>query len=104
MFIYYKHNYTIDIWINLPSPLIKNLRMKNLSVALNVVLLVAVMFLYVKVFSGNKSKTAVPEGKNLPVKSANIYYVNADTLFENYDLYKETKIGLIKSRTALKTF
>lgn len=70
--------------------------MKNLSIALNVVLLVAVAFLYYLHYSSNSvASSAVAsetsDSTNVPVivakdvKASKIVFVNADTLFERYD-------------------
>ncbi|MFI5163728.1 MAG: OmpH family outer membrane protein [Bacteroidia bacterium] len=83
--------------------------MKNISLALNAVLLVAVAFLYYKQFSGGKnpapstavaiidsssasSKTPeiVPVINNAP-KDVRIVFVNADSIFAKYDYAKKTK-------------
>jgi outer membrane protein len=63
--------------------------MKNISIVLNIVLLVAVGVLYYLQFSGNKpaaasSDTTVPS-------DIKIAYVNADTLSKYYDYLKETR-------------
>ena len=58
--------------------------MKNVSLALNIILLIAVIFLYVKVYS-NKTETAVVvQGKS---KDATIVFVNSDSLLDHYDFY-----------------
>ncbi|MFC4262074.1 OmpH family outer membrane protein [Ferruginibacter yonginensis] len=68
--------------------------MKQLSIGLNVVLLVAVVFLYIKVFGG-KSDTTPSKVVNAPTNnngltSRNIAFVELDSLNE--------RIGFIKSR------
>jgi outer membrane protein len=55
--------------------------MKNISVALNVVLIVAVAFLYYKTFSEGKGSAAGQPGAEL----SGIYYINIDTLNEKLD-------------------
>lgn len=77
--------------------------MKNFSVILNIILLAAVVFLFVKVYSGN-SKTSTFSASSVPSKSTNIYYVNADTLFDKYNLYKSTKDRLEKKEDSVKKF
>ena len=79
---------------------------KNISLSLNIVLLIAVGFLYYKQFSGSKGKdvamaenadssrvhAAVPAAplaelpKNIP-----LVFVNADTLFARYEFAKKAK-------------
>ena len=78
--------------------------MKNISIALNVVLAIAVAYLYYLHFSGNKngntsgSKTEVVDtaAAHVPVqpkeiKASKIVYVNADTLFSRYDYVKDLR-------------
>lgn len=72
--------------------------------ALNVVLAMAVAYLYYAHFSGNKNGTATGstvESTDQPVahipvqpkdiKASKIVYVNADTLFSRYDLVKDLR-------------
>lgn len=77
--------------------------MKNLSMALNVILIVAVGFLYYKVYSGTGSKTNSVNSVNVSAKSSNIFYVNADSLFDKYELYKSTKERLQKKEDSIKS-
>jgi outer membrane protein len=55
--------------------------MKNFSVALNAVLVLAVAFLYYKTFSGVK----VSKGSDAGTALSGIYYINIDTLNEKLD-------------------
>ena len=81
--------------------------MKNISLVLNAVLLIAVGFLYYKFFSGSKSNSADNEGKkdslaapvvplsaksiaSLP-KNVSFTFVNADSVFVHYELAKKAK-------------
>ncbi|MGB4414432.1 MAG: OmpH family outer membrane protein [Paludibacter sp.] len=75
--------------------------MKNLSLILNAVLAIAVIFLFVKVFSNNPkapsdraifTKDSVNPGK-LPIA-----YVNVDSLLLNYQFAKEANESLIKKQ------
>jgi outer membrane protein len=76
--------------------------MKNLSLILNAVLLVAVIFLFVKIYSGNSknpiakvvnnSKDGSVQGK-LPIA-----YINVDSLLLNYQFAKEANESLIKKQ------
>lgn len=77
--------------------------MKNLSLALNAILIVAVGFLYFKVYSANDAKPVI-NPVTVSAKSSNIFYVNADTLFEKYTLYKSTKERLEKKEDSVKGF
>ena len=63
--------------------------MKNISLILNVVLLVAVAVLYYLHFSGNKA-TSVSSDSGIP-SDIRIAYVNADSLAKHYDYLKETR-------------
>ena len=64
-------------------------KMKNLSLALNAVLIVAVGILYYLHFKGNSATTdfAGP----MPVSSQGIVFVNSDSLLQEYDFYKDQK-------------
>ncbi len=78
--------------------------MKNISLTLNAVLLLAVGFLYYKEFSEEKSETPATETKSdtisvsesqlsfssLP-KGLPVVFVNADSLFANYEYAKKAK-------------
>ena len=59
--------------------------MKNLSLALNAVLLVAVVILYVLHFSGTSGAPAAPVGTSGEIKIA---YINSDSVLKNYDYLK----------------
>ena len=65
--------------------------MKNLSLALNVVLIAAVAFLYVKVYSGpNKQQTAVQVAKTnstSTVANAAIAFVELDSLNDKMNTF-----------------
>ena len=80
--------------------------MKNISLSLNIVLLLAVGFLYYKQFSGSKNAPAVAAvGKDslspavaLPAvplsvlpKNIPLVFVNADSIFAKYDFAKKAK-------------
>ena len=62
--------------------------MKNISIGLNALLLVAVAFLYYKVYS-KKSETGVVTSQVLP--QSNIVFVNSDSLLDNYDFFNQLK-------------
>ena len=79
--------------------------MKNLSLTLNIVLLLAVGFLFYKQFSGNKNETAVAASNDslsasvdLPAapmaelpKNIPIVFVDADSIFSKYEFAKKAK-------------
>ncbi|MCK5209259.1 MAG: OmpH family outer membrane protein [Cyclobacteriaceae bacterium] len=75
----------------------------NLSIVLNVVLLIAVVVLYVLHFSGKSTS----EGNNELVDSQinpenfSIAYVNSDSLLKNYDFFKDLEKQLIAKRDKL---
>lgn len=75
--------------------------MKNLSLILNAVLAIAVIVLFVKVFSGTpKNATAKAIFTNDSVNGGKlpIAYVNVDSLLLNYTFAKEANESLIKKQ------
>jgi outer membrane protein len=60
--------------------------MKNLSHLLNVLLIIAVAFLYYKIYSSDEPKPFVVSTSDR--KEAAIVYVNSDSLLNNYPLIK----------------
>ncbi len=71
--------------------------MKNLSLILNIVLLIAVIILFIKVFGGAKSPTTTAEKPEVATeKPLKIVYINADTLLEKYDAFKAQREALQK--------
>jgi outer membrane protein len=72
--------------------------MKNISLILNIVLLIAVGILYFKVFSGPKAPDAKADTTTETVadKPLKIVYINADTLLEKYDAFKLQREALQK--------
>lgn len=79
--------------------------MKQISLVLNIVLLVAVIVLYVLHFSGNAE---TGEGNERPSDMAYnaeplaIAYVNSDTLLKNYDFFNDMAGGLEEKRKKLE--
>lgn len=63
--------------------------MKNVSLILNIVLLVAVIVLYVLHFSGNKATTTTGEASS--PSDLKIAYINSDTVLKYYDYLKTSK-------------
>lgn len=67
--------------------------MKNLSLILNIVLLIAVIYLYVDKFSGNSLETTIASmeesGDMALASDLNIAYINSDTLLAKYDYFTE---------------
>lgn len=74
----------------------KVLRMKNILIVLNIVLLLAVAFLYMKVFSGDKKEAAKAETPAISTDVLKIAYINTDTLLEKYDNFKKERDALQK--------
>jgi outer membrane protein len=77
--------------------------MKNLSIILNVVLLVAVVFLYIDKYSGdgNASQTVQQEADTTAMfENVAIAYVHSDSLLANYEYMKEieSEIGELSSK------
>jgi outer membrane protein len=82
--------------------------MKNLSLILNIVLLVAVGVLYYLHFSGPKAANATGSTANEAMLSdLKIAYINADTVLKHYDYLKANKQQLeaktVKLRQDLQT-
>ena len=65
--------------------------MKNISLILNAVLIVAVSILYYLHFYPNKTVTPVMTMPFAVKGASNIVYVNVDTLLHNYEYYKKVK-------------
>lgn len=63
--------------------------MKNASLILNVILLLAVGYLFVAHFSGAKQEPAADVAASDPAGPLHIVYINTDSLLSNYDYFKE---------------
>ncbi len=83
--------------------------MKNLSLILNAVLLVAVAVLYYLHFSGKPGNATQPASAKTDASAkmqaplTQIAYVNSDSLLLNYDYYKSTIKALNDKRKKLET-
>ena len=82
--------------------------MKNLSLTLNIVLLVAVAVLYFLHFSDRKAPAAVAPAVGTAAaskgqKTDQYAYVNVDSLLNNYDYFKATRTQLEDRRKKLET-
>ncbi|MBP1677806.1 MAG: outer rane chaperone Skp (OmpH) [Bacteroidetes bacterium] len=75
--------------------------MKNLSLIINAVLAIAIIFLFVKIYGGGTknatTKTVVTGGASAPGKLP-IAYINVDSLLLNYQFAKEANESLIKKQ------
>ena len=76
--------------------------MKNLSIILNVILLVAVLVLYFLHFSGESGKDQQTEAVVTSAGPANIAYINSDTLLKNYEFSKVAAVELEKKKDELQ--
>ena len=70
--------------------------MKNLSIGLNVLLLIAVIVLYILHFSGNSKSTSNQGGAVTVNADAKIVYINMDTLLNNYTQSRELNEAFLK--------
>jgi outer membrane protein len=84
--------------------------MKNFSLALNIVLLAAVVFLYVKIFSTNKnnSSKSIASIKDTSLiagtlKGNGIAFVELDSLYEKIIVIKSRRLDLEKEQKAIET-
>ncbi len=71
--------------------------MKNISLFLNIALLIAVILLYVDRFSGNK-KTSSSDVKNDSAANTKIAYIRLDSLMNNYDFYNDLKTEFMEKQ------
>jgi outer membrane protein len=79
------------------APNINNQSVKNLSIVLNIVLLVLVAILYIDKFSGGKSgETGIlsVESASGSISDLKIAYINSDSLLSNYDYFKDINAQL----------
>ena len=77
--------------------------MKNLSLLLNVILLIAVGFLYYKVYQGpSASPVASLSGATMP--SNGIVYINSDSLLKGYNYFNELKETFDKRQDSIENF
>ncbi len=73
--------------------------MKNISLLLNAILVIAVLFLFVKVYS---EKPAVQVVSNTSKKEARIVYLSSDSLLDNYPLMKKMEKTFNNKRDSLE--
>ena len=70
--------------------------MKNFSIGLNIVLLIAVIVLYVLHFSGNGGNAGKQTGQVAVAPDAKIVYINMDSLLSNYLQSRELNEAFLK--------
>jgi outer membrane protein len=76
----------------------------NLSIVLNVILLIAVVVLYVLHFAGKSSMSEDNSISESPTPgNLSIAYVNSDSLLKNYDYFKELEKKLMDKRDKLNS-
>ena len=79
--------------------------MKNLSMILNIALIIAIAALYYLHFKGNETVSS-PEAKQnqgfIPLPSTGIVYVNSDSLLDQYEFYKNERSKLEASQNRIK--
>ena len=68
--------------------------MKNVSLGLNVVLVLAVAVLFYLHFSGKKATVQAVDTKSIPVGSFKIAYFEIDSIQTQFEYYKEIQKGL----------
>jgi outer membrane protein len=72
--------------------------MKNISIILNVVLIIAVTLLYIDRFSGNDKEELKAVNENVAENSGKIAYVNIDSLLNGYDYYNDKQTEFLKEQ------
>ena len=77
--------------------------MKNLSIGLNVLLLIAVIVLYILHFSGSSKSTSSQDGVATVNADAKIVYINMDTLLNKYTQSRELNEAFLKKLEANRT-
>jgi outer membrane protein len=75
---------------------------KNLSLILNGILIVAVAFLYYNNFAGSDEEDETVNKSELSLENLTIAYVNSDTLLTNYNYYEEVSKRLDEKRLKLQ--
>lgn len=77
--------------------------MKNLSIVLNIVLLVAVAVLYVLHFSSKDSKSESTVVEGAKVENSTIVFINSDSVVANYNYIKDKQVELESKSQKLDT-
>ncbi len=74
--------------------------MKNISLILNIVLIIAVSLLYIDKFTGNSEEAIDTE--STAKSGEEVVYINLDSLMNSYDLYNELKTELMQEQQKLE--
>ncbi len=78
--------------------------MRNISITLNVILLVAVAFLYYLHFKDKSGNTMdVEQKQSVSFPNAGILFVNSDSLLDEYEFYKNKKSEFEEAKNRIKT-
>ncbi|MDQ3051826.1 MAG: OmpH family outer membrane protein [Bacteroidota bacterium] len=78
--------------------------MKNLSIALNVLLIIAVAFLYYKVYNSGTAPLPAAQLSGAGMPSNAIVFINSDTLLADYKFFNDLKDNLEKKQDSIDTF
>ncbi len=73
----------------------------NISIALNIVLLVAVVVLYILHFNSKSTNESTASNSMVSPENLSIAYVNSDSLLKNYNFFKDLEKKLIGKREKL---
>lgn len=73
----------------------------NISIALNIVLLVAVVVLYILHFNSKSGNESTASNGQVNPENLSIAYVNSDSLLKNYNFFKDLEKKLIEKREKL---
>ena len=76
--------------------------MKNISLVLNGVLIIAVGILYYLHFNSKERAASDSQAVSMPVNSGTIVYVNSDSLLDEYDFYKDKKSEFEAAQSKIK--
>ena len=76
--------------------------MKNISLILNIVLFIAVGYLYFQQFTSNEAEIPANNGAATSVSSGKLAYVNSDSLLAHYNYYEEVAKTLQDKRALLE--
>ena len=71
--------------------------MKNLSLILNGILIIAVAFLYYDEFADSDNPEEAVNNNELSLENLSIAYVNSDTLLTNYNYTRKLVTSLMKN-------